>query len=211
MPACLGYFMTMLYNPNNVAFEASPLTTVVEKQVGEDLCTLFGFNLSDRQPLSTADDLESEWPVAWGHLTADGSIANLEAIWVARNLKFYPLSIRSAMKEDGPLAFIAESFEIKTCIGTVKLLQDLSTWELLNLKPETILDIPKRLHDQYYISPVFLNGVMQKYGIQSTGMRSLQKEFDVPDPQLFVSNTRHYSWPKGTGKHPTIIVNSRVD
>lgn len=199
MPAVLGFIMTLLYNPNNVAFEASPITTVVELEVGEDLCKLFGYNL---------DPDKTELPLAWGHTTSGGSVANLEAIWVARNLKFYPLSIRSAMKEDGPLAFIGKDFVIEPCAGPKKLFQDLSVWELLNLKPNTILDIPDRLYSQYHIAPGFLNDVIQKYGIQSTGKQALEREFDVPDPKLFVSNTRHYSWPKGGGKHTIIAMNS---
>lgn len=191
MPAVLGYFMTMLYNPNNVAFEASPITTIVELEVGQDLSKLFGYNVDPEKP---------ELPLAWGHTTCGGSIANLEAVWVARNLKFYSLSIRSAMKEGGPLAFIAEDFTIEPCIGSEKLFQDLTNWELLNLKAKTILDIPERLYGQYHIAPGFLNDVMQKYGIQSTGKQKLEKEFGVPDARFFVSNSRHYSWPKGGGK-----------
>ena len=34
LPATLGYLSAMLYNPNNVAFEASPLTTELELIVG---------------------------------------------------------------------------------------------------------------------------------------------------------------------------------
>lgn len=30
IPAMIGYFSTMLYNPNNCAFEAGPLTTQLE-------------------------------------------------------------------------------------------------------------------------------------------------------------------------------------
>lgn len=199
MPAVLGYFMTMLYNPNNVAFEVSPITTIVELEVGQDLSRLFGYNV---------DPEKTELPLAWGHTTCGGSIANLEAVWVARNLKFYPLSIRSAMKEGGPLAFIAKDFVIEPCTGPEKLFQDLTSWELLNLKSKTILDIPEKLYSQYHIAPGFLNDVMQKYGIQSTGKQKLEKEFDIPDALFFVSSTRHYSWPKGGGKQSTIIVNS---
>lgn len=53
----LGYFMTMLYNPNNVALEASPISTVAEIEVGEQLCELFGFN---------TDEDNAEDPVGWG-------------------------------------------------------------------------------------------------------------------------------------------------
>lgn len=71
MSSLLGYFMTMLYNPNNVALEASPMTTLVELRVGQQLCKLFGYNT----------DVQKS-PVSWGHITCDGTIANLESIWV---------------------------------------------------------------------------------------------------------------------------------
>lgn len=71
MSSLLGYFMTMLYNPNNVALEASPMTTLVELRVGQQLCKLFGYNI---------DEYKS--PLAWGHITCGGTVANLESIWV---------------------------------------------------------------------------------------------------------------------------------
>jgi len=76
MPSLLGYFMTMLYNPNNVALEASPLTTLAELRTGLQLCDLFGYN----------HDPEKEGPVGWGHITCDGTVANLESIWVGMYL-----------------------------------------------------------------------------------------------------------------------------
>jgi len=72
MPALLGYFMTMLYNPNNVSIEASPLTTVAEMEAGLQLCDLVGYN-TDRN--------NKDLPVGWGHITCGGTVANLESIW----------------------------------------------------------------------------------------------------------------------------------
>lgn len=191
MPALMGYFMTMLYNPNNVSIEASPFTTVVEMEVGSDLCKMFGFNV---------DPDKQDQPVAWGHITCDGSVANLESMWVARNLKYYPFSIHSAMKENGPLNIVADKFKITTCLGEEKLMKDLTLWELLNLRPDVILDIPERLYQEYRISPTYLSSVMEKYGIQSTGKSALEKEYGIPNPKYFVSNTKHYSWPKSGGE-----------
>lgn len=71
MPSLLGYFMAMLYNPNNVALEASPFTTYAEIKAGEQLCEMFGYNIDPNIS-----------PQGWGHITADGTIANLESIWV---------------------------------------------------------------------------------------------------------------------------------
>ena len=64
--------MTMIYNPNNVSIEASPLTTVAELEVGDQLCEIFGYNI---------DDSNQSGPRAWGHITCDGTVANLESIW----------------------------------------------------------------------------------------------------------------------------------
>lgn len=80
MSSLLGYFMTMLYNPNNVALEASPMTTLVELRVGQQLCNLFGYKIEVRNPPPDAPPQPS--PVGWGHITCDGTVANLESIWV---------------------------------------------------------------------------------------------------------------------------------
>lgn len=72
MASLLGYFMSILYNPNNVAIEASPLTTVAEMEVGEQLCTMFGYNI---------DSEDASALTGWGHVTSGGSVANLESMW----------------------------------------------------------------------------------------------------------------------------------
>jgi glutamate/tyrosine decarboxylase-like PLP-dependent enzyme len=67
--AVAGYLAGMLINPNNHALDSSPATSQMEKEVVADLAAMFG--------------LPGE---ALGHLTASGTIANLEALWVAREL-----------------------------------------------------------------------------------------------------------------------------
>lgn len=62
LPAILGYLSTMFYNPNNVAFEASPFTTRLEIEVGVQLCDMLGY---------TVDNSKSD--TAWGHITCDGT------------------------------------------------------------------------------------------------------------------------------------------
>ena len=71
MPALLGYFMTMIYNPNNVSIEASPFTTVAEMTTGDDLCRMFGYNV---------DPKNKDLPLAWGHIVCGGTVANLESV-----------------------------------------------------------------------------------------------------------------------------------
>ena len=75
MPATLGYLMGLMYNPNNISPEAGPLTHIIEYDVGQQLCGMFGYNtqLGTRPP--------REGPMAWGHITCDGSVANMESMW----------------------------------------------------------------------------------------------------------------------------------
>ena len=64
--AVIGYLSTMLINPNNHALDGGPATAQMEKEVVTQLAGMFGL----------ADHL--------GHLTSSGTIANLEALFVAR-------------------------------------------------------------------------------------------------------------------------------
>jgi glutamate/tyrosine decarboxylase-like PLP-dependent enzyme len=67
--AAAAYLAAMLVNTNNHALDGGPATSEMEKEVVRDLAAMVGL---------PADAL--------GHLTAGGTIANLEALWVAREL-----------------------------------------------------------------------------------------------------------------------------
>jgi glutamate/tyrosine decarboxylase-like PLP-dependent enzyme len=64
--AVLGYLAAMLVNPNNHALDGGPATAKMEGEVVGALARMLGL----REHL--------------GHLTTSGTIANLEALWVAR-------------------------------------------------------------------------------------------------------------------------------
>jgi len=68
IPTILGYLTFMMSNPNNHAYEGGPVTTEMEMEVTDLLKRFVGYN---------AD--------GWGHLTSGGSLANLEALWAARD------------------------------------------------------------------------------------------------------------------------------
>ncbi|THU79817.1 PLP-dependent transferase, partial [Dendrothele bispora CBS 962.96] len=194
-------------NPNNVAAEASPLTTRLEMKVGQELCEMVGYNINSQEKAQ-----------AWGHITCDGSVANLESIWAARNLKFYPLSLLLAM-ERGSLGFLLDSFQVQTCQGGSKLLRDFTTWELLNILPHEVLAIPDRLYSEYNISPTFLQNALNLFLIQSIGKDAtmFEERFGreyINRMAYIASATKHYSWPKGaavTGIGSENLINIRVD
>ena len=68
--ASLAYTLTMLVNPNNQTREVGAATTDMELEVIEALASMLEL---------PADHV--------GHLTSNGTIANLEALWVARELR----------------------------------------------------------------------------------------------------------------------------
>jgi glutamate/tyrosine decarboxylase-like PLP-dependent enzyme len=67
--AAAAYVAAMLVNPNNHALDGGPVTSEMEKEAVAELAAMFGL----AEP-------------TLGHLTASGTIANLEALWVAREL-----------------------------------------------------------------------------------------------------------------------------
>jgi len=67
--AIAAYTAAMHVNSNNHALDGGPATSALEVEVVRDLGRMFGF----------PED-------ALGHLTSSGTIANLEALWVAREL-----------------------------------------------------------------------------------------------------------------------------
>lgn len=185
LASIIGYMSAMVYNPNNVALEASPYTTQLEKEVGEQLCHMLGYLGKD--------------PAPWGHIACDGSVANLEAVWAIRNLKFYPFSLKRAI-EKGQLGFLADvqpPFTVETCKGEIKEFMKLTKHELQNLKPDTVLGLPTDLAKKYSISAAFLQDALKPYLIQTTGKGKLEELYGIKPGRFMVSATKHYSWPKG--------------
>jgi len=190
LPGMIGYFAGMLYNQNNVAAEASPITTWLEIQVGNDLCRMLGY--------AGATDCS---PTPWGHITSCGSVANIEALWAARNAKFFALAVRHALKEVPFLRPAAPSVEAALPDGTHARLIELDTWTLLNLTIDEVVALPHRIADILggadkldEIARALRPFTVQNVGFVEFHRRYLEK-FPV-SPVVFVPSTAHYSWPK---------------
>lgn len=188
MPGMLGYFAAMLYNQNNVAAEASPVTSQLEALVGDDLCKMLGYTIPDK------DDKTSVRP--WGHITCDGSIANLEAMWSSRNLKYYPISVAEALKNSSVL-LKAKDISVEYAGKEYKLV-DMNSWQLLNIKTEHILDLTQRITDNYNIDSDTLNSALEPYLLQSSGFVDFNNKYlnGIGAPIVAGTATKHYSWPK---------------
>lgn len=198
IPGVLGYFAAMLYNPNNVAFEGSTATTLLEILVGDDLCRMLGFEIPPpRAAGQPAAEPERVRP--WGHITCDGTVANIEAIWSARNLKLFPLALQAALKNEGSLKK-AREVEIALPSGGSRPLLSLDTWALLNLKADDVLALPGRLATEFEgIDRKAITKALEKYSLQNLGVQEFSRRFLAglsAAPVFLVPGTKHYSFPK---------------
>jgi glutamate/tyrosine decarboxylase-like PLP-dependent enzyme len=66
--ASVAYFLAQQINPNNHALDGGPATAKLEIEVVAEMARMFGYDSH------------------LGHLTSSGTVANLEALWVARSL-----------------------------------------------------------------------------------------------------------------------------
>jgi glutamate/tyrosine decarboxylase-like PLP-dependent enzyme len=66
--AIAAYLTAMQINPNNHALDGGPATAKLELEAVQQIAAMFGYD----RPL--------------GHLTSSGTIANLEALWIARSI-----------------------------------------------------------------------------------------------------------------------------
>ncbi len=208
MAGLVGYFATMLYNPNNVAAEGSPVTTRLELEVAAQLAAMVGYDAGAQ----------------WGHLCSGGTVANLEALWIARNVKYLPVALRWAAAELGSdLAGGAPT--VRLANGEVAPLDTLDLWSLLNVPNDAALDALDALLAPAGTAPdaawtdrawqaVRRHG-LAGLGHQAFGLR-LAREFGdaLPPGVVLVPSTAHYSWAKSCrvlGIGDTQLVHVPVD
>jgi len=98
IPSVLGYFAGMLYNPNNVTPEAAPVTVEWELEVARDVLHMLGYTTP---PGPDAHRGERRKEFGWAHITGGGTIANIEALWAARNIRYFPLAAKRAVQQTG--------------------------------------------------------------------------------------------------------------
>lgn len=193
LPALVGYFATMLYNPNNVSWEASPITTLLELEVGRALARMVGFGRTPEELART-----------WGHITSGGTLANIESIWVAKAVKFLPLAVRAAAIEldIGDLPFGMDA----------KSLASVTAWQLANLTPAAALDLKEQLVNEYVARHPELEtddavaavaAAIKRNDILSLGDHTFFSRLtgdDALQPAIMCApQTMHYSWVKGPG------------
>jgi glutamate/tyrosine decarboxylase-like PLP-dependent enzyme len=188
-----AYFAAMLHNPNNVSLEVSPVTTRFEAEVADQLAAMIGYDTRR----------------SWGHLTSGGTLANFEALWIARNILYHPVAAASVAKELGL------GIRARLPDGSTEDLRRLGLWELLNLRPGCALDLWDSLWSSApkdVVSAALQSRSLATLGYQDYSQK-LVAEFGDPLPAgvVLAAATGHYSWEKivralGIGSNQLVLV-----
>lgn len=201
LPSMIGYFAAMLQNQNNVTPQASPATTILELLVSNDIASMIGFDVkSVLHQTDSGDEI-----AAWTHISCDGSVANIESLWAARELKYFPLGIKHAIKDDYNFFETTEPIKIIINNHTVEL-NKASIWQLLNLSQDEILSLPSQIHAKLKRKKTLADvwsRLTSKYSLNAKGLQFfnnliLHSEDKIFSPCILVPSTKHYSWPKAT-------------
>lgn len=197
LPSILGYISGMLQNQNNVSSQASPATTLYEIAACNDIARMTGFKVRPlEEQASSSDEI-----FAWSHITSGGTVANIESVWAARELKFMPLGIRCATENGQSFEAIRDGLTLPN--GSPY--KDATVWQLLNLKQDDTLSLPAQIADlmgdEVDESAVWkLLG--EHYSLNAKGLNFFYKHYLLPEdikaPAIIVPSTKHYSWVKST-------------
>ena len=176
--AQVGYFAAMLYNPNNVIREAGPVTTRLEFEVSEQHARMIGYDPA----------------ASWGHLTSGGTVANFEALWIARSMFYLPVAAAMAARAGAP------DVEVQRPDGTRAAISSMGLYELLNLRGPVALDAWDALRAS--VPPDAWPDVIDRHTLAHAGYQEYTRRLvqhwgdPLPDSVVLVAATAHYSWEK---------------
>ena len=173
-----AYFAAMLYNPNNVSGEVAPVTTLLEGEVTRQLAEMIGYDAQR----------------CWGHLTSGGTIANFEALWIARNVLYHPVAARLATRALGIDISVVLPDDTRASLSSLDL------WQLLNIRSSSSLDLWEKL---WLAAPgPVIEATLKSHSLATLGYqdysRQLASEFgdQLPAGVVLAAATSHYSWAK---------------
>ena len=178
LPSMIGWFAAMLYNPNNVSIEASPVTTRLELEVAAQLARMIGYDPA----------------TSWGHLTSGGTIANFEALWIARNVIYLPVAAHGAAEA------LRLDLDVELPDGTTAPLRGLPLWALTNIRNEASLDLWESLWSS--APPEDVKGALADHSLSTVGYQDYHRRLSgffgdpLPPAVVLVAATAHYSWEK---------------
>jgi len=183
LPGLVAQLVTTLYNPNHVTDESAMATIDMELEVGIQLAAMVGF------PAQTAAAT-----CAWGHLTSGGTIANDEALWYFRSVRYWPLAAAAGLKAASvPVAELANGLR-KLVEADEASLFALSIGEVVELR-QTLLEWLNQGCERPRAR--LISARIEASRVEAMGMAAFHAERPHwPVPRVLVPATAHYSWEK---------------
>jgi tyrosine decarboxylase len=177
LPGLIAQLVTTLYNPNNIVEDVAPITVQLELEVGRQLGRMLGLSV----------DGERE-PCALGHLTSGGTVANDEALWLARSARLYPMALRDACSATG------------IWVPDIPVRPSSTDLELLGLGVEEVLALGRRVA-AFCSRDSRGSDLFEALGaarVEETGLAAFADRHPVLRRMaVVVPATAHYSWHKG--------------
>jgi glutamate/tyrosine decarboxylase-like PLP-dependent enzyme len=183
LPAVLGYFAGLLYNPNNVTDEVAPITVALELEVGRLIATMLGY-----------DPRRS-----WAHICSGGTLATLEALWVARAVQFAPLIGRDYCRSE------RLAFRLRLPDGEEAPLTELDDRTLVALRPQEAgmllrrlayhLETERQLTTSEALAAVNAAVAGSRFNVARRGLAPILAEAGLR-PVVLASAAAHYSIAK---------------
>lgn len=177
LPGLLAHLATTLYNPNNIMAETAPVTTELEIEVGQQLARMFGYNTDPARGAA-----------AYGHLTSGGTVANFEALWLHRAIRFWPLALVDALGDDAEIAEL-----VTRAAGHVH-----GKWRLANLPASAIFDLHASV-EAVLARRTDADAVRARIAaarFEHLGTAAFLERHGLAAPVVIAPRTAHYSWPK---------------
>jgi glutamate/tyrosine decarboxylase-like PLP-dependent enzyme len=182
LPGVIAQLVATLYNPNNVVDEAAPVTLPLELEVGNQLAAMLGYNTDPARR-----------PCAFGHLTSGGTMANNEALWYFRAVRFWPPAARKALAEAG--VDPGPSRVLGSCLA------ETDDRDLFRLSIDDVVELRREFNGQLAgWTSAERNRIVR--AIEAERIECLgEAEFQRRHPKLagarvVVPVTAHYSWEK---------------
>lgn len=167
LPGLIAQLVTTLYNPNNIVEEVAPVTLALEHEVGQQLCRMVGYRTHG-----------GALPCGAGHLTSGGTLANDEALFLARAVKLAPLAVRDACEATG--------------VWLEPSLRDTDDFGLLGWSTERCLALVHRALRTPGVSEAFAAA-----RVEARGLVEFARSHPVAGQTVVVAPaSAHYSWAK---------------
>ncbi|MEO1074582.1 MAG: pyridoxal-dependent decarboxylase [Bacteroidota bacterium] len=237
LPALVGYFAGMLYNQNNVVQEVAPETVRREGEYVAALARMVGYPPTLGEQVGIGQETPTRR--SFGHLCSGGTTANIEALWAARNVRFFPLALRLLLLESPAFGWLANAtpdgtnpLEIATRDGSSLRVDQASTADLLNLPIPSVLDLHRKIKtalatpggsssrraraQSFEEAPKTVQTLGMAAFLAAYNTKVAETERVTQLPAVLLPVTSHYCWKKamdlvGLGSGPETLIEVGVD